>query len=374
MATASHPVMSSPKTIIHVIESLKTGGAQKLLSDLLPALKKEGLDVRLIVARRENNNLEKKIEDAGIDIVDLGCGTAKSYGFYKLLRGYFRIHSKSILIHAHLFPTLYIAPMAARGLGIPLTYTEHSTSNKRRGNRWLKPIEKFIYSKYSKIIGISEETSRALEKWCGPHIGEKIETIPNGVDLQSFSSIPINKTPNQAIHHKKILMVSRFVAAKDQTTVIRAIPFVKDLTAEFQFAGDGETLEDVRKLAEDMKLTERCRFLGNVEDIQELMHNASIGIQSSHWEGFGLTALEFMASGVPVIASDIPGLGNVVEGAGALFKTGDHLDLADKINQILDNDPEANDIMIERGKKRAADYDIERTAALTKELYMQIIR
>jgi len=91
------------------------------------------------------------------------------------------------------------------------------------------------------------------------------------------------------------------------------------------------------------------------------MNSSDIGIQSSNWEGFGLTALEMMASGLPVIASDVAGLKQVVEGAGLVFEVNNAFDLAQKINDLLNNIPLYNKIK-SQSLQRALEYDIRITA------------
>lgn len=364
--------MRAEKKIVHIIESLKTGGAQRLISDLLPKLKNEGLKVELVVACLEDNILETKIKQNGILIVNLNSGSVRNKDFYKGLRLYLKSNASKIgLLHVHLFPTLYIVPMANIGTGIPLVYTEHSTSNKRRHMSFLRPIERIVYSRYNTLIGISDEVSAALSQWIGKHASNKIITIPNGVDLSIFQSTGTS----QAVHRPKekmILMVSRFVRAKDQETLIRSIPYVIDKKTIFCFAGEGETLDRHITLAKETGVADRCRFLGNVCDIVSLMRKATIGVQSSHWEGFGLTAIEFMAAGVPVIASDVPGLGNVVKGAGLLCKPHDPVDLAEKIN-LLTSDYGLYRQLKEKGAERCGQFSIQASAKRIAAEYQKLI-
>lgn len=365
-------IMTDNKKTVHIIESLKTGGAQRLISDLLPALKAEGSEVMLIVARLENNSLEQKIKESGIPIVNLDCGNVRNINFYNRLRLYLRNNASSTgLIHVHLFPTLYIVPMANRGTGIPMVYTEHSTSNKRRTKSWLRPIEKAIYSCYDTIIGISDDVSKALSEWTGNSTKDSILTIHNGVDLSKFEIARTENQPDAICEKKIVLMVSRFVAAKDQETLIRSIPYVDDKTVEFYFAGDGETKDRHISLSKELGIYDRCRFIGNVDGVTTLMQKATIGVQSSHWEGFGLTAIEFMASGIPVIATDVPGLGDIVKDAGLLSRPHDSEDLAKKINLLL-HDKNLYSIIKKKGLERCQLYDIRTTAMKTDALYKKI--
>ena len=136
--------------ILHVITSLEIGGAQRLLSDLIPLQAKTD-DVTLLVYERVHNEFERKIEEAGVHIVSM-----EEHNFHNPLvvfrmRKFFRNYD---IVHAHLFPTIYWASLACRGLKVKLVYTEHSTSNSRREKWYFRPIERFMYSRYDRIISI----------------------------------------------------------------------------------------------------------------------------------------------------------------------------------------------------------------------------
>ena len=193
--------------ILHVITSLEIGGAQRLLADLLP-LQTSSVEVSLLVYERVNNDFEKKLEQADINIICLNEHNFHNPGVTIRLRKIFRDYD---LIHAHLFPTIYWASLAARGLNVKLVYTEHSTSNSRRNKWYFRPIERFMYGRYDKIISISQQTQDALTTWLGQH-DERFVVINNGVDTEKFASVKVPVVP------KSLIMVSRFAASNDHGT------------------------------------------------------------------------------------------------------------------------------------------------------------
>ena len=114
--------------VLHVISSLEIGGAQRLLSDLLPIQKQQGLDVELLLNVRVENEFTRKIQDAGIRISSLDIPVYSVTNISRL-----RTHIKGYdVVHVHLFPSIYWVAIAAIGLQVKLVYTEHSTSNRRR--------------------------------------------------------------------------------------------------------------------------------------------------------------------------------------------------------------------------------------------------
>ena len=132
-------------------------------------------------------------------------------------------------------------------------------------------------------------------------------------------------------------------------------------------------MENVKQYASELGVSDRVKFLGMRQDIPALIASCDIGIQSSHWEGFGLTAVEFMAAGKPVIASRVPGLEQVVEGAGALFEKGNDLELAAIIKRLAANRNEYNRVA-ERCRIRAKEYDISKMAKAYVNVYQSLMK
>jgi len=321
--------------ILHIILSLEIGGAQRLLSDLLP-LQKQNNEVKLLVFKKVETSFQASIEASGIEIIDLDC---KSFYNPLIMMRLIPFIKQFDIIHVHLFPTLYwVALATCKCKGVKLVYTEHSTHNKRRDKTLFRPIERYIYSKYDKLISISQQTQDSLMKWLKVKPGNRhFVVIENGVNLSAFSSV-VPVTTNK----KQIIMVSRFAQMKDQETVIRAIG-----------------------------LTDRVQFLGARGDISELIAQAYIGVQSSIWEGFGLTAVELMAAHKPVVATNVDGLKQVVEGAGCLFEVGDTKALAFHINEMLRNKC-LYTTLADQCYERAKYYDISRMAVCYQKVYEEL--
>lgn len=343
--------------ILHVITSLEIGGAQRLLADLLP-LQVNTQDVTLLVYERVHNDFENTLECAGVKILCLNEHNFHNPLVIFCLRKIFRDYD---LVHAHLFPTIYWASVAALGLNVKLVYTEHSTSNSRRNKWYFRPVECFMYRRYNKIISISQQTQDALISWLGQH-DDRFVVINNGVDIKKFTSVNVPVVP------KSLIMVSRFAASKDQETVIRAMVHI-DKVATLRFVGDGENRHHCESLAKELGVSDRVQFLGSRSDVPELISSSYIGIQSSNWEGFGLTAVEIMACGKPVIATNVDGLKQVVEGAGEIFTLGNHLELAKKVNNLL-ADELFYQTMANGCKERSYEYDI----SVMSDSYLQLYR
>lgn len=358
--------------IIHVIGSLKIGGAEKLLKDLLPELKKKEIDLSLLVIGSGNPVFIEYLEKIGIKIILLNKSNIYNplniFSIYNSLKNY-------KYIHVHLFPSLYFISFTK--LLDPkkiLFYTEHNTKNKRRDKWYLKYLEVFLYNRYSKIISISKDTQINLKEWLSIEKGlERFCVIENGVNLEEYASaLPavLKESKNKRI----ILMVSRFSEQKDHLSVIKAFKIVanKRNNVHLCFVGEGKTLIEMKKIVEVNLLRDVVSFLGARNDVPNLIALSDIGLQSSYWEGFGLTAVEFMASGTPIIASDVKGLSEVVQNGGLLFKPGDYNDLAKIILMLLDDECFYQKISTQ-GTKKSQLYSCKKMANSYYDVYREFI-
>ena len=351
-----------------IIPTLEIGGAQNLILYLAPYLQKN-FSLKIIVFKKVYSEIEKQLEKLGFPIISLNVSLRSPLAIFKLRR----IIKDSDVIHTHLFPANYYTVLANIGIKKPIVYTEHSTHNKRRDHKILRPLERFIYKKFERIVSISDATKLKLDNWLLMNsIKKRNIVIENGIDIEKINS---TKVPSlQEIFGRNgipLLMISRFTESKDHETVIKALKEITDSRVFLVFAGDGETKQRNIDLVKNLNLEDRVIFLGNRRDIPEIIKSSKIGIQSSHWEGFGLTAIEMMAGGLPVIASDVCGLADVVKDAGILFEKGNHKKLAQNIMEILNN-PTLYTTLQTSGYQRAKKYSIENTAKNYQFLFEDI--
>lgn len=360
--------------ILYIINHLRTGGAQRLIVDLAEQFashESEEIGI-LTIMDSENTAFYQKIKNhPKIKLHEIKSGKNILSAIHKTRK----IIREYDVIHSHLFPAGYFAAIANLCINKPTVYTEHSTYNRRRDKKYLLPLERWIYSRYDFITTISESARENLIGWLHQNKFEKkTKTICNGVDLRRFEIAKQDLSPSRLFgkEGKAIIMISRFTKAKDQAAVIRSLPLISDKSVFAVFVGDGETKLKCEELARDLGVEDRCCFLGTRNDIPELIQCATIGIQSSNWEGFGLTAIEMMAGGLPVIASDVKGLADVIKDAGILFPKGDEVSLAEAVNSLL-YDKESFSIIREKCRLRALEYDINTTEGRFRELYQEAI-
>lgn len=352
--------------ILHIINSLSSGGAEKLIEEILPLINKlEGVEAEVLLLTDENNVFDKNLKEKNINIQVLSKGKIRSpYNIIDIRRKI--IEKKYDVVHTHLFPANYWTSIAFKlifGKKPKLLTTEHSTYNRRREKSYFRYIDKFIYSNFDKIISISKQTQDSLSLWIDPNQRnlEKFIVIENGIDLSKFIEVKpypkarINKDFNEDL--KLLCMVGRFSKSKDQATVIKSLENLSE-DVHLLLIGEGELKMENEILAKEIGVESRVHFLGFRNDVNRILRTSDIIILSSYWEGFGLAAVEGMAAGKPVIASDVPGLREVVKGAGVLFPRGDSKELARTIDKLT-KDKKEYEYISEACLRRAGHFDIK---------------
>lgn len=186
---------------------------------------------------------------------------------------------------------------------------------------------------WTRIISVSEFTKGILVAGGVPE--RLVEVVPNGIDPSQFDpGAPKDERPT-------IACVSRLISTKRVDLLIRALPQVSEQIPDVrvQIVGAGAEDQALRALAQSLGVAERITFLGRVADhreVRKIIERARVFALPSDSEGFGIVVLEAMASGVPVVCSDIPPLREVTAGQGALlFEPGDSDDLAEKLTLLL---------------------------------------
>ncbi len=355
--------------ILHVITSLRTGGAEKLMVDLLPRLKQKGLDVELLLFDGTDTPFRRDAEAAGIKVHDLGIG-GSVYSPLRLFR-LIPFLRKYDVVHTHNTAPQLFAAIGSVVCSVLLCTTEHTTSNRRRGWTWYASVDRWMYSRYRKVICISAKAEENLRGYIGKSHAEII-TINNGVDVEKYASAPSSPELERiAPGSRKIIMVAGFRWEKDQDTLIKAMAHLPEYFHLF-LVGDGVRRKECEALAAHTGVAERVHFLGIRSDVPALLHAADYVVMSSHFEGLSLSSVEGMSVGKPFLASDVDGLREVVKGAGVLFPHGDADSLTNEILK-LEKSPELYRSVAGSCRIHAAEFDIHKMANKYFEQYQSFL-
>ncbi len=359
--------------ILHVITTLDIGGAERLMVDLLPLLNQGENQVDLLLFNGVDTPFKNELKEKGVRILQLTSwkGIKNHFEVYNPLN-IFRLKpyiSDYDIVHTHNTACQYYVSLAAKLCKRPiLVTTEHSTFNRRRSLKWFKPIDKWMYDKYSAVICISDQASANLKEYIGAP--EKIHTILNGVNVDRFyrSSKEISRNSSFLIS-----MIAAFRKEKDHETMLRAMSHLP-VNYKLQLAGRDfdEKVPTLKQMCIDLGIQDRVDFLGARSDVPDLLEESDVVVMSSHWEGFGLAAVEAMAAGRPLIASDVGGLRDIVQDGGLLFPQGDDKELAQRIQFLCEHPDEYHEVA-KQCRNKAQQYDISKMAEKYLGLYESLL-
>jgi glycosyltransferase involved in cell wall biosynthesis len=224
-------------------------------------------------------------------------------------------------------------------------------------------------------LPVSQGTAERLHEELGiPR--RKLHVIPNAVDAGRFAAgvgEPVRRELEPG-DRSLVLAVGRLHEQKGHDVLLRAAADVTD--ACFALAGDGPERARLERLAAELGIADRVRFLGTRNDVPDLLAAADVVVLPSRYEGLPLSLLEAMAAGVPVVASRIPGNDELVEDrrTGVLVAPGDAAALAEALRQLL-ADPARRAALAEQGRKQVADrYTARAVADRVMEQYELLTR
>ncbi|PZX95286.1 glycosyltransferase [Flavobacterium aquariorum] len=346
--------------VVHIINSLASGGAEKLLLDTIPIYKSKGIEVDLLLLNGASSPFMNALEETGCcSIYSLGLKSVYNPMLVFKLIPYLK---KYDIAHVHLFPSQYWVVLAKilSFSKIKLIITEHNSTNPRLENRLIAVFDRFFYRFYDRVICVSNEISNTFINYTGLK-ASKFVVIENGIDLQKIHAAKPyfkNEISNLFSSHDFVMIqVARFDKQKDQETIINSLKYLPE-SVKLILVGEGILKIKSEKLVEELQLQDRVVFLGLRMDVPRLLKSADVVVLSSRHEGLSLSSIEGMASGKPFVASDVPGLKEIVRDAGVLFKLGDARDLANTIEKLMTNETYYQEI-VDSCLKRAEQYDIQ---------------
>jgi glycosyltransferase involved in cell wall biosynthesis len=353
--------------ILQIIDSLNLGGAEVMLTAMAPCFRPRGVVCDVIVLLRTPSHLERAFQEQNVPLrytnVPRLYSPRQIFSLAKLMLGY-------DIIHVHLFPAQMWAVLAAARLRtqVPLVTTEHNTWNSRR-RWWMRGFDRWMYSHYRHIACISDGTAEELIRWC-PSAAGKISIIPNGIPLDAFETARPAALPFVRADFTRLVFVGRFDPQKDHATILRALASVRN--AHLLLVGDGPLRPQLQQMAQSLGLSERVTFLGRRSDVAAVLKASDIYVHSTNSDGFGIAACEAMAVGLPVVASDVLGLAQLVAGAGILFPAGDDKALARHLLALIES-PELRHEMGQASVRRARQFSIENTVDRCIGMYESVL-
>ena len=350
------------KKVTHIIPTMEIGGAQRLIVDLINASKDCGRTHEIIVFYDKLDLISEIKVPFKLQIVKKDSKLGLIY-FAKLKKAL--LESGPDLVHTHLFGADLWGRVAARQLNLPVVTTEH---NINLSEGWFKEkIRSYLRNHSDQYIAVSRQVKEYLQN--KHEIKKPITVIRNGVDLNRFSGIekPVFANP------VKLLIVGRLVKQKGHEVVLKSLSRCLDLSWELTIAGSGEEELILKRLVNDLKLKAEVNFMSATHEVEQLYARHDIVLMPSLWEGQGIVAMEALASGRLLIASDLSSIREMINGGCAKFVHGDIAGWSNEIRLCL-ADTDNNKKIAQAGREWAMNnFSIQATVRKYLEIYDRII-
>lgn len=358
-------------TIGIVQQSADYGGAEVYMIRLMEQWKQAGHTMHVATTSGLFEKSSRKIATSVqihtsiVDIIGDWKGFVKTFGMlpftyltYMKILVSFRKNKVDVLVMSEFSERLVLAPLA-KALGFKIVWIEYGRPQNtfQRMFPWSKVLFRLVKDLPARIITPTHYVQQSLMT-DGRVSLSKIDTIPCGTALSHLKPHSRNKVP-------VIGCISRLAREKGQGDLLRAMKQVlKHNDAELWIIGKGPDEKYLKELAVKLGIADKIHFKGFVKNINEMYNQIDIAVFPSTWEleGFGLVLIEAMANGVPVVASSIGPISEVIGDAAVNYAPGDINELSKQLSALI-NDTHLQASLKAKGLKRATElYSIELSA------------
>ncbi|HEX2543901.1 MAG TPA: glycosyltransferase family 4 protein [Ramlibacter sp.] len=371
--------------IFQILSSMRRAGAESAVATLCTALAACGAESHLVVlGGRFEYDEQLRGSDVKVHLLRLFQGEVPFYDLRtrRAIRAgvsAFFAEVQPEIVHFHLQHALTFSAHALRNSGAAAFYTFHSLDPIFTGGGCRNHLRKQAFRRAVRLGNVRLlAVSPSAARHCAAGMGlpaDAIRVQPNPIDLGPWRELAVSTDDAQA--PDKVAMVGTLYPLKRVDVGVEAIRQLAARGQPFHLVviGAGPQLEDLRASVSAMGLTDRVRFLGNRLDVPQQLRECGALWLLSEREGMPMAALEAMALGVPVIASDVPGTNDLVrDGAnGLLVPFGDAQAVADRTVELWGN-PHLRAALVAEGARTVDACDATHVARQHLEFYRKGLR
>ena len=357
--------------VLHLHKIRGVSGSERHLLTLLPALRERGVDARVLALDVEGSDAPRfyaELDAAGVPYRRVRCtldvNPRMAVGAIAAVR-----EERPDLLHTHLVHADVYGAVASTATRVPFVSTRHNDDRYLLGP--FRHVDRAFARGARRLIAISDAVRRFLATAGLPE--EKLVTVRYGLD--DLPTARSELTPSAAgipDGAPLAVAVGRLIGQKDHATLLRAFGRVRDSLPEAVLAvlGSGPLESETRALARELGLDGAVLLPGRLE-IRDWLERADVFVHTSRWEGFGIVLLEAMLARLPVVATRVSAVPEIVADGetGLLVEPGDDAGVAAALRELLADGPRAR-ALGEAGYARArSEFSVARMADRTLELY-----
>jgi glycosyltransferase involved in cell wall biosynthesis len=370
-----------------IISSTEIGGAERIAADLLKGLDPGRFEIAVACAGRGPMLDEFHASASHVSQVDLS--NVFDIGSVRRLRSVIAA-ARPDIVHTHLWNADVIGGAAARLARVPVVVsTVYGAYHLLIGVTGFTALRRSALSRtyrlpyrlFDRVVALSEYVRRDLVERPGIRVDSRVvDVIHAGIDesrLAGVESTVARSDVDRGRRAPQIVNVANFFPIKGQEWLIRALPRVLAScpNARCVLVGDGPDRPAVERLAADLGLGDRVEFAGTVRDPSTLVRDSDVFVLPSLSEALSIAILEASALGVPVVASRVGGIPEVIEDGltGLLVPPKEPAALAGAIVKVLSNREEARTLAAAAKARVREHFSSALTAARYDALYQRLI-
>lgn len=243
--------------------------------------------------------------------------------------------------------------------------------------RFKEVISKLVLRNSDAVIALTEDMKKEMQKICN----KDIIVIPNGINLENFERLSrenIRRKLEITNEQKIVIFAGTLRPIKGVKYLIQAMNLIrqKNTKASLMLIGDGEERQSLEELVKESNLGDCVTFVGQVpnEEVLEYMAASDVFVLPSLSEGFPLVILEAMASGLPIVATKVGGLPEIIKEGdnGFLVEPKDSIEIAEKVLLLLQG-KELRQRIAKNNRQRAKDYTWAKVVDSVEQVYQKVV-
>src|ERR1041385_7787021 len=370
--------------VLFITDSFEQGGSERQALQLLRQLHESGAVQVRRAWLQGRGSLKPDAEQPGIgEMCEYPLTSFSDLNFAKQLRRFVRYvkQNRIDVVHTHCFYTNIFGMTGGFLAGVAARVTSKGETDGFRTPMQKRAERTSFMLGHRVIANCLVVQNMLIREGVNP---QRVIQHYNGLDLDRLK-VPDGFSRDQALAEFGLPSGRRFITivanlrnpVKDHPMFLRAAARVRHAIpdAAFIVAGEGELMPGLRELAGELGIADDVHFIGRCDEVAKLLHASSVGVLSSKAEGFANAILEYMAAGLPVVATDVGGVREaIVEGeTGFIVPAGDDAQMAARIIEVLGDDNRARE-MGARGQGLVGDkFSSEHHLQNTLELYDEVL-
>lgn len=358
--------------IVHVISARNTiGGAERVVRALVRAGDHIGFPQLVLNPFAAGPDMHRILPEGSPSSYE--AGRADHLRELARVRGWLRTRLRDFepeVIHSHLFhASAMVASLRREGRAVRVMTHHHGDIYQLQGSKWKRWVDRIVPTRFDTVVGVSAAVSDFLRNSYGLPTSQVV-TIRNGWEGAPRSDVGKAGAPT-------IISIGNLRPEKGHETLLRAFVLVRRMVpdARLLIVGEGSERGSLEALRTQLGLGPEVQLLGTTEDIWPLLASSHVFALPSIVEQLGISAMEAMAAGLPVVASDVGGVSEIVSHGvtGLLVPPRNERALSSGLLELL-LDPGSAEAMGDRAQESVRDMTMEKMSAEYMALYRRLAK